>query len=269
MGVVEFAEAQASPVEKAGNVKVLFLDESGSHDLKTINPAYPVFVLGGAIVERSHLRSTIQPEMREFKLRHFGRTDVVLHTVQMGKGRGDYAFLADPVKRAAFYDELNHLLQRWDYKVLACVFEMTRYVAQYHQPADPYHHGLEMLIERYCRELRMEEDAGLIPAEKRNPRLDLELVKAWEAYRSAGGGTGYVGSDDIDKVIVDLSLKDKMPESAGLQLADLVVTPPGRQVAGYRPKPDQVQWSVVESKLRRGPGGSYEGYGLVIRPKAN
>src|SRR5688572_44275 len=101
----------------------MFLDESGNHDLRKVNPRYPVFVLGGVIVDRAYVRNTIEPEMQQFKLKHFGRTDVILHTVDMGKGRGEYAFLANPTKRAAFYTELNALLQRWDYKVIACVFE--------------------------------------------------------------------------------------------------------------------------------------------------
>jgi hypothetical protein len=203
--------------------------------------------------------------MRQFKMQHFGREDVVLHTVEMGKGRGDYAFLATPTKRAAFYTDLNALLQRWDYKVVACVFEKPRYIAQYTEPFDPYHFGLEILIERFCKELGSEEDAGFICAEKRNPGLDRELMAAWERLKSSGAGTGYALSDEIDRKIIDLSLKDKTPNLAGLQLADMVVTPPGRHVARRPPTPNQVQWTVVESKLRR-VGGTYMGRGLIILP---
>lgn len=35
-------------------MKVLFLDESGDHNLSLIDPQYPVFVLGGAIVEKEY-----------------------------------------------------------------------------------------------------------------------------------------------------------------------------------------------------------------------
>ena len=30
-------------------MKVLFLDESGDHNLSVIDPSYPIFVLGGVI----------------------------------------------------------------------------------------------------------------------------------------------------------------------------------------------------------------------------
>jgi hypothetical protein len=248
-------------------VKVMFLDESGNHDLNKVNPNYPVFVLGGVIVDRAHLRNTIEPELQQFKMKHFGRTDVILHTVAMGKGRGDYAFLADPTNRATFYMDLNAVLLRWDYQVVACVFELPRYVAQFTSttPADPYRHGLEILIERFCEELGEELDAGFVCAEKRNPGLDRELMDAWQELRTNAAGTGSARSQEIDSKIIDLSLKDKRLNMAGLQLADMVVTPPGRHVAGRPPNPNQVQWTVVEKKLRR-VEGAYIGAGLTILP---
>jgi hypothetical protein len=246
-------------------MKIMFLDESGNHNLKRVDPIYPVFVLGGAIVDRAYVRNIIEPEMQQFKMTHFGRTDVILHTVEMGRGRGDFAFLANPAKRAAFYADLNDLLQRWEYKVVACVFELPRFVAQYHDPVDPYHYGLEILIERFCKELGADEDAGYIYAEKRNPGHDRELMAEWERLTTGMAGTTYIRAEEINRKIIDLSLKDKKPNMAGMQLADLVVTPPGRHVAGRPVVPNQVQWSVVESKLRRG-FGTYMGYGLIIRP---
>jgi hypothetical protein len=35
-----------------GPVKVMFLDESGDHNLTVIDPQYPIFVLGGIIADR-------------------------------------------------------------------------------------------------------------------------------------------------------------------------------------------------------------------------
>jgi uncharacterized protein DUF3800 len=88
-------------------VKVMFLDESGDHKLTRIYHRYPIFVLGGAIVERAYVRDVIEPEMNQFKRRYFGRDDVVLHTVNMRNGTGDYAFLADPNIRSNFSLDLN------------------------------------------------------------------------------------------------------------------------------------------------------------------
>ena len=48
----------------------------------------------------------------------------------------------------------------------------------------------------------------------------------------------------------------------GLEIADLVVSPIGRFVAGRPPRED---WTMVEAKLRRRKG-DYLGAGLVILP---
>lgn len=249
-------------------MKVMYLDESGDHNLnpKKINPIYPVFVLGGVIVDRAYLRTTIAPTIREFKLRHFGRDDVVLHTVDMGKGRGDYGFLADPAKRAAFYSDLNDLLGRLDYQIVACVILKEKHIARYGRNAvDPYAYSLDILVEHFCKELGGKEDAGFICAEKRNPGVDAELLAVWEALLTNGSGTGHVRSEEIDAKIVDFVLKDKKPHLAGLQLADLVITPIGRHVAGMPAKPNEVRWSVVKGKLRRA-GATFMERGLIIRP---
>jgi hypothetical protein len=34
--------------------KILFLDESGDHDLSNIDPLYPLFVLGGVILDKRY-----------------------------------------------------------------------------------------------------------------------------------------------------------------------------------------------------------------------
>ena len=77
-------------------------------------------------------------------------------------------------------------------------------------------------------------------------------------------GTRFLQAKAIEKRLLGLNLRDKSENVAGLQLADLVVSPIGRHVLG---KPAKEDWSIVESKLRRGPNGSYDGYGLVSLPK--
>ena len=61
----------------------------------------------------------------------------------------------------------------------------------------------------------------------------------------------------------ELKLLDKKENVAGLQLADLVVSPIGRYVLG---KPIKEDWEIVRLKLRRSLRGSVENYGLVVLP---
>lgn len=42
-------------------MKLLFLDESGDANLHNVDPEYPVFVLGGIIVDEAHYKTEIIP----------------------------------------------------------------------------------------------------------------------------------------------------------------------------------------------------------------
>jgi Protein of unknown function (DUF3800) len=64
-------------------VKVLFLDESGDHNLSAIDPQYPLFVLGGVIVDQDYADGELTEHLNAFKQALFGRTDMVLHTADL------------------------------------------------------------------------------------------------------------------------------------------------------------------------------------------
>ena len=58
-------------------------------------------------------------------------------------------------------------------------------------------------------------------------------------------------------------MRGKHENIAGLQLADLVVSPIGCFVLG---KPAKEEFRIIEGTFRR-RGGRYEGAGLVVLPK--
>lgn len=68
----------------------------------------------------------------------------------------------------------------------------------------------------------------------------------------------------MERRIQGLNLKGKDANLAGLELADLVVTPIGRHVLG---KPDREDYIIVESKYRRALSGRIDGNGLMVLPK--
>jgi hypothetical protein len=184
-------------------VQHLFLDESGDHDLTSIDAAYPVFVLGGVIVQDDADLALIGATMRSFKTDFLGDDRLILHTADITRNRKGFERLADVRERARFHAGLNGLM------------------------------------------------AG----------LPFSIV-AWDLLRLHG--TRYVRPDAIARRIPTLEFRSKNDGEVGLELADLVVTPLGRWVAGMPDKPDL---EVVRAKLRTRPNGSWEGAGLVVLPK--
>ncbi|MBM3755639.1 MAG: DUF3800 domain-containing protein [Acidobacteria bacterium] len=117
-------------------------------------------------------------------------------------------------------------------------------------------------------ELAEAEEKGSIVAEARSAQFDRDLVLAWNAIRSRG--TNHISGARVQYRTQELSIRGKRENLAGLQLADLVVSPIGRQVIGKRTHED---FRIIESKFRtpreghRRPDPAYAGYGLVVLPK--
>lgn len=244
-------------------MKVLFLDESGDHNLSVIDPQYPMFVLGGVIMEKAYAEGALAQALADFKQEMFGRTDIVLHTADITRNRNGFEGLKNASFRAKFYAGLNALLRQLHFSVVACAIHKDQHLSRYGVAAlDPYLLSLDVLVERFCFDVGRVSGGGLIVAEKRDPTLDRQLDLAWLNLKIQG--TRFVQAHEIENRILGLNLRAKKDNIAGLQLADLVVSPIGRHVLG---KPDKEDWFIVQEKFRRNRRGVIEGYGLVTLPK--
>ena len=244
-------------------MKVLFLDESGDHNMSKIDSQYPIFVLGGVIMDLDYAEGPLIETLNEFKREFFGSSEIILHTSDIARNRNGFESLQEEDFRNRFYSRLNDIMRNLPYQVVACVIRKDEHLKRYGIAAiNPYLLSLVILVERFCFEVGNIHDGGAIVAEKREPSLDKSLELAWLDLKVRG--TRYLRGNTIDERISELSLQAKNENIAGLQLADLVVSPIGRHVLG---KPDKEDWNVVYEKFRRGRQGVVEGYGLVVLPK--
>lgn len=244
---------------------VLFIDESGDHSLDVIDPQYPLFVLGGCVIDIDYHEKVVEPRLNQHKKNLFGRDDFILHTADIIRRRGIFQKLTDKEFRERFYRETNQLMDEIDYMVVACVIKKNEHLTRYGLAAiDPYMLSLRILVERFVMEIKNRGSGipGQIIAESRDEALDNELRLTWMELRTSG--TGYATATEVRRHISDLHIRDKKKNIAGLQIADLIVSPIGRHVLGKNPKQD---WRIIENKIRKGADGRYMGYGLVILPK--
>ena len=243
-------------------MQLLFLDESGDHNLTSISPEYPVFVLGGVLMDRDYANRALEDEVAQFKVDTLGRADIVLHTTDIVRRRNGFEALKDDDFRERFYGSMSTLMSRLEYRVIACAIRKPDlFKRRGVTDLDPYSLSLRVVAEQMCFAVGDEPDGGAITAESRGQTLDRELESTWESLRLEG--TKYLSGETIKKHIVDFRIKSKQENVAGLQLADLVVSPIGRHVIG---KLDRDDWRSIEPKILRGRDGEMNGYGLVVLP---
>ena len=216
-------------------------------------------------MEDEYAESHLTKVLKEFKQEMFGSAEIVIHTADITRNRNRFELMKDASFRSRFYCRLNGLMRNLQYSVVACVIQKDKHRRRYGETAlDLYSTSLGVLVERFCLEVCNLPSGGVIVAESRGPALDSDLMLAWSRLKSHG--TRYLKGAAIEDWIGDLRLRTKNDEIAGLELADLVVSPIGRHVLGKRDKED---WEIVERKLLCGAQGQVEGHGLVILPKDN
>lgn len=93
-------------------------------------------------------------------------------------------------------------------------------------------------------------------------------MQAWQNYLCRNG-IYYLSETQIFSLIDrKLKLVDKKDNVAGLQIADLVVTPIGRWAMWAMGKRAHEDWEIIKTKFRKdSKTGRIEGYGLITLPK--
>ena len=241
-------------------MKALYLDESGEHNPAVLDRHYPVFVLGGVIVDKDYADETLAQTFDDFKREVFGRTDIVLHTADMSRNRKGFEALQDIAFRDAFYAKMNTLMKRLEYRVVACAIRKDAPTYQGLAARDLYMVCFDRLVDLFCEEIGEVRDGGIIVAEKRgSPPLDRALEIEWVNLKTQG--TFHTPADVISDRILALNLRPKIHNIAGLQMADLVVSPIGRHCLGKR---DAEDWQIVADKLLRDGSGREEPDGVIV-----
>lgn len=243
---------------------LLFLDESGDHGLKTIDPDFPIFVLTGLLFSEESYQATCQ-KIDTFKNKFFGTTKVILHRRDMRKYERGFEILFDAAVKKRFYGELNKILQEADYKIISSVINKQKHIEQYGKLADdPYEIALTFVLERTLFEADGKSDIDQIHVtiEGRGKKEDALLAKRYNQllYR----GTGQIESRRlINMYDEELEVRLKKDNDCGLQLADLCAYPIARFfMNNSEPNP---AYEVIKDKIRKGPRGII-GYGVKVFP---
>ncbi len=236
---------------------IIYVDESGDHGLKTIDPHYPVFVLVFCIFKKSEYVQAVVPSFQEFKFTHFGHDQIILHETDIRKDRGDFVLLKSKQMKTAFLDELSQIIQNVSFTLISCIIKKESYRERYKDPGNPYHIALRFALERAAFFLNKSLAITHVIVEKRGKVEDDELELE---FRRICAGDNYFRQ----ALAFELVFADKKSNSAGLQLADLVARPIGLHV--LKPEQENRAFEIIAQKFYRSRQGSLDGYGFKCFP---
>lgn len=238
---------------------IVFVDESGDHNLERINAEWPLFVLSFCVFPVDAYVHQVIPAIRALKCKIFGHDLVVFHEREIRKKQNAFSHLSEEVRNQFLY-ELTEIIQESDVTIVAVVIDKTRHRTKYRTPEHPYHLAMQFGLERIADYLSLQDQTTKrtpVIFESRGKEEDKELEL--EFLRVCAGG-----NRNYQPYLFDLHLAEKKCNSDGLQLADLTARPIGLSV--LRPQQPNRAWNVIERKLYRGRKGFLYGNGLKIFP---
>ncbi len=239
---------------------LVYVDESGDHNLTRIDPQFPVFVLLFATFSKNAYVNQVCPDLQRFKFEFWGHDEVVLHEHEIRKPFGDFLMLIQEPVRTRFLARLNQLMASLPTMLVAVVIDKNAFLNRYHKPVNPYEYALETGLERIYRHLDgIGQGSKTTPiiVERRGRKEDAELELAFR--RVCDGHNALNRPFPLHLVMIP-----KSANSAGLQLTDLMARPVA--LKHLRPGQPNRAFDIINDKFRRSPAGKVEGWGIKVLP---
>ena len=236
---------------------IIYVDESGDHSLDSINQEYPIFVLAFCIFNKQSYTQSAVTKLKDFKFKHFGHDMIVLHENEIRRDKSVFKTLRPKSKKDAFMGELTQIIEEEDFTVIATVIKKDEL---YNKLKNPYDIALTYCMERAHRFLKSKDQdmrTTHIVVEQRGKKEDDELELE---FRRVCDGQNYSSISMPFEII----MANKMSNSAGLQLADLIARPIGLSV--LKPEQDNRAFDIIKDKFHRNGLGEVNGVGLKVYP---
>lgn len=235
---------------------IIFADESGDHGMASPNPENPVFVLAFCIFKKVDYSSVVKEAITKLKLNFWGHDLAILHSHEIRRSKGEFAFLFNEEIRRIFLHSLHETIQRIPFFIVAAAIDKRRLKNSEVNPGNPYLLALEFCLDYAYRFLDKEKQLNHLThlvVESRGKAEDEDLAST---FRKISDQAVFAGAYPLD-----IKFASKKTNSSGLQIADLVAHPIAKHVIKAQPSK---AFEVVQRKLLGYP--EYEGIGLKLYP---
>lgn len=264
-GDIHYLNEENQEISSGYSDFVVYVDESGDHNLTNVNNDYPVFVLALAIFHKRYYAEKVVPALEKFKFNYFGHDLIVLHEHEIRKQKNAFKILINRDLRTKFIGQLTEIIHRSKFVLVSCTIDKFKLKQASLLTDNPYHialgHCLNALQD-YLIEKKQENRRTHILVECRGKKEDKELELAFRRICD-------IHKTEDKPYNFDIVFVDKKANSSGLQLADLIARPIG--LNHLRPHQTNRAYNVlIEKFLCRGGrhevGKDFEGYGNKVYP---
>lgn len=229
---------------------LIFVDESGDHGLSNINNSYPIFVLAFIIISKNNYYEHLVPRFCALKSEFWGHENIILHSADIRKARGEFGFLNNEPLREIFLGHLTEIVDHADFTVVSLAIIKDQLIKKYSKPFNPYNIALRLCLEKLSAFLEQKNQKNKkchIFIESRGKKEDRALAEEFDVIINKKNDWGRAPRFSFCDMQFQLRYLPKISNCAGLQLADLVAYPIGRHVLNGNQ--ENKAFEVVKKKI--------------------
>lgn len=228
----------------------IYIDETGDHNLQSIQESYPIFGLGAILISENQYVELVK-NVQNIKIKYFGSIDFILHASELKRPVNPGSdtrnkVMIDPEVRRSFYNEFSeNIINSIDFKIIACFVLKKEMTKRYKYPIDPYYFSYENVLNRI---IKYGDELNHIFSEKRGAELDIELKAEHERLSKVGI---HSFPSEVVASKTKLYFLDKKDNVEGLQVTDLILSALGRYILGKKDKMigNDLDVDILKTKL--------------------
>jgi hypothetical protein len=236
---------------------IVYVDESGDHSLEVVYDDHPIFVLAFCVFQKNEYAHQVAPALCSLKFDFWGHDSLIFHSHKIRKQTEEFAILANLPSMTRFMGKLSEIIQASPFTIISTIIDKRKLKTRYADSKNPYHLGLLFCLERlssFLKEKNQKDKTTYLVMEARGKKEDSELELEFRRIMDKARSNGLAK--------FEIQFADKRANSIGLQIADLVAHPIGRQY--INPSQPNRSFEILERKLHKFP--HYRGKGLKVFP---
>lgn len=196
-----------------------FIDELGSASLKTKNST--LYLLSGILVTNQG-REDLKIKADQIKFKYWGRTNIVFHSRDIGRGEGDFNILQKDDIRLSFEKDLTKFLNNGSYQLFTVIVDKTKISKNWNEKKI-YKITADCIIKNFILSLLAQKNyKGRLVVESATAEKDFYYHKAAIYYLSHGFQNLKTNYEDVQNVLTEVSFVTKKNNDIEEQVADLL-----------------------------------------------
>lgn len=220
------------------NYKILSIDESGK---ASFEHASKLFVLSAVLIKED-FRSKLDTKIRKLKKKFFKDEEIVFHSRDMFRKKGQFSLLRDTKNETLFWSEFISILNNDEISLIFIITDKQKARKLGWQPKTVLKRSYFRLTELFLTNLTKDQSKGKIIAES-DPSQDLFLMEAHAGLQSL--------NQNYRNSVTSISFVKKTNLDPDVQIADALAPIAGMIFSGVTAKSriEKIKVKLIERKL--------------------